>query len=253
MTDDAVARRALAHLDLTSLNDDDDDAAVAALCRRALGPAGRPAAVCVWPRFVPLCRDLLTDSGVRIACVTNFPAGAPDVATAADETREAVALGADEIDVVLPYMAWLAGERQLAVDLVAACREVCGEAVLLKVILETEALNTPDKIRAASEGAIAGGADFIKTSTGKIDVSATPEAAAAMLQVIRSADRPVGLKVAGGIRTVAGAGAYMAQADAMMGAGWLSPSTFRIGASGLLNDIAATLGVDVDAPEASTY
>lgn len=253
MTDDAVARRALAHLDLTSLNDDDDDAAAAALCRRALGPAGRPAAVCVWPRFVPLCRDLLADSGVRIACVTNFPAGAPDVAAAVDETRKAVALGADEVDVVLPYTAWLADERQVAVDLVAACREACGDAALLKVILETGRLATPDNIRAASEDAITGGADFIKTSTGKIDVSATPEAAEAMLQAIKSADRPVGLKVAGGIRTVADAGAYMAQADNSMGPDWVTPSTFRIGASGLLNDIAKTLGVDEDAPTGSTY
>ncbi len=253
MTDDAVARRALAHLDLTSLNDDDDDAAVTAVCRRALGPAGRPAAVCVWPRFVPLCRDLLADSGVRIACVTNFPAGAPDVAAAADETRQAVALGTGEIDVVLPYTAWLAGDRQLAVDLVAACREACGDTVRLKVILETGRLGTSDNIRAASEDAIAGGADFIKTSTGKIDIAATPEAAEAMLQVIKSSDRPVGLKVAGGIRSVTDAGAYMAQADAIMGSDWVSPSTFRIGASGLLNDIAATLGVDVDAPAASAY
>lgn len=253
MTDDAVARRALAHLDLTSLNDDDDDAAVTALCRRALGPAGRPAAVCVWPRFVPLCRDLLAESGVRIACVTNFPAGGPDVAAAAGQTRDAVALGTDEIDVVMPYAAWLNGERQLAIDLVSACRDACDDTALLKVILETGRLATPENIRGASEDAIVGGADFIKTSTGKIDVSATPEAAETMLQVIKSADRPVGLKVAGGIRTVADAGAYMAQADAMMGSDWLSPSTFRIGASGLLNDIAATLGVDVEAPAASTY
>lgn len=253
MTDDAVARRALAHLDLTSLNDDDDDTAVTALCRRALGPAGHPAAVCVWPRFVPLCRDLLADSGVRIACVTNFPDGAPDVAAAADETREAVALGTHEVDVVLPYTVWLAGERQLAVDLVAACHEACGDTVLLKVILETGRLTSPDNIRAASEDAIVGGADFIKTSTGKIDISATPEAAEAMLQVIKSADRPVGLKVAGGIRSVADAGAYMAQADAIMGPDWVTPSTFRIGASGLLNDIAATLGMDADPPTASAY
>ncbi len=195
----------------------------------------------------------MAGSGVRVACVTNFPAGAPDVAAAAGETRDAVARGAHEVDVVLPYTAWLAGDRGRAVDLVAACHEACGDAVRLKVILETGRLATPENIAAAAADVIAGGADFIKTSTGKIDISATLEAAAAMLRTIRSADRPVGLKVAGGIRAVADAGAYMAQADAMMGADWLSPATFRIGASGLLNDIAATLGVDVDAPTGTTY
>lgn len=238
-----IARRALPLLDLTSLNDDDDDAAIDRLCARATGRHGRVAAVCVWPRFIGRCREALAGSGVRIAAVANFPEGALDAASAVAEVQAAAAAGADEVDLVWPYAAWLDGRRAVAGDLVAACKAACGPERTLKVILETGRLRSPGNIAAASRDAIAAGADFIKTSTGKTEVSATLEAAEIMLSAIEQSGRPVGFKAAGGIRTTAQAGAYLALADRIMGPDWATPETFRFGASGLLDDLLAKLGV----------
>ncbi|WP_459873313.1 deoxyribose-phosphate aldolase [Halomonas shantousis] len=242
-----AARQALSLMDLTSLNDDDDTARIAALCRRARTPAGTPAAVCIYPRFITAAQrelDALGLSGqVRIATVTNFPDGSDDVERAARETREAIAMGADEIDVVLPYRALQAGDADVAHQLLAACREACGQHTL-KVILESGELKTPELIRRASDIALAEGADFLKTSTGKADVNATLDAADIMLTAIRDSGRDVGFKAAGGIRTTADAKAYLDLAAQLMGEDWLTPAHFRFGASGLLNDLLATLGVD---------
>ncbi len=241
MTDMDIAVRALSLLDLTSLGDGDDDDALGRLCGRATGPWGHVAAVCVWPRFVPLCRDALEGTGVRVATVVNFPDGGADIDQAAAETRAAVAQGADEVDMVMPYAAWLAGKRDLARELVAACKDACGDRVLLKVILETGRLGGPRAISDAARDAIASGADFIKTSTGKIEVSATVKAARAMLAVIAEAGRPVGFKAAGGIRTKTQAGRYLALADRLLGPEWAAPGTFRFGASSLLDDLLKKL------------
>ncbi len=254
MTAEATARRVLALLDLTRLVDDDhDEAANAALCDRARGPWGQVAAVCVWPAFVPLCRARLAGSGVRVAAVCNFPAGGDDVARAADETAAAVSAGADEVDVVLPYRAWLAGRRAVAGELVAACKAACGAGAQLKVILETGALSDADHIAGASADAIAAGADFIKTSTGKIAVSATLEAAETMLRAIAASSRPVGFKAAGGIRTLEQAAEYLALADRVLGPQWAGPRTFRFGASGLLDDLLGRLGQGAGAADTSGY
>lgn len=242
MDERTVAARALALLDLTNLNDPCTDADVEALCARAVCPHGRVAAVCVWPRFVALCRDRLAGTGVAVAAVTNFPDGSDDIDRAVAETRAVVADGGHEVDVVLPYAAWLAGKQGLAGDLVAACKEVCGHDVHLKVILETGRLGTAENIAAASRDAIAAGADFIKTSTGKSEVSATPTAAEAMLTVIHEATHPVGFKAAGGIRTLADARVYLDIADRILGPHWATPKSFRFGASGLLDDLLAHLG-----------
>jgi len=244
----AVAERAIRLLDLTSLNDGDDDAAVAALCNRALGAPGPVAAVCIWPRFVTEARGLLEHSGIRVAAVANFPAGEGDVARAARETEDIVNNGADEVDLVMPYARWLAGDVALAQRMIAACKDQCGDQVLLKVILETGRLGDAEKIYAASRDAIDAGADFIKTSTGKVDVSATPEAAEVMLKAIRDSGKDVGFKAAGGIRDTATAGAYLAIADRIMGANWADPRHFRFGASGVLDDLLARLGVAGKAP-----
>ena len=244
--DETIARRALPLLDLTSLNDDDSDATINRLCARARTPFGDVAAVCVYPRFVKLCRERLAGSGVRIACVANFPTGAGTRGAVAAEAARAVADGADEVDVVLPYNALLAGDRQTPAELVAACREACGDQAWLKVILETGVLKTRDRIAEASRIAIDNGADFIKTSTGKVEPGATLDAARVMLDAIHTAlfaERRVGFKAAGGIRTLGQAAAYLGLADEIMGPGWATPATFRFGASGLLDAILQALGI----------
>lgn len=240
-----AALRALQLMDLTSLNDDDNDAKVMALCQQARSPAGFTAAVCIYPRFIPLARKSLRELGaevVRIATVTNFPQGNQDIDIAVAETRAAVAYGADEVDLVFPYRALLAGDEAVGFELVKACKAACGDTVLLKVIIESGELKSEALIRRAAELAIDAGADFIKTSTGKVPVNATLEAARIMLQVIKEKDPHVGFKAAGGVKDAAQAAEYLALADEIMGEGWVSQRTFRFGASSLLASLLATLG-----------
>ncbi|GJD48867.1 Deoxyribose-phosphate aldolase [Methylobacterium crusticola] len=238
----AVAARALPLLDLTDLSDTCSDGAVEALCRRALDPVP-VAAVCVWPQFVRQAARTLQGTPVRIATVINFPAGAEDVERAVEDTTEALSDGAHEIDLVLPYRALLRGEPEAARAMVEAVRDGVDRGRLLKLILETGALATPAAIEAASRLGLACGADFLKTSTGKGPVSATPEAAAIMLRAIRdgAGGRVVGLKPSGGLRRVADAAAYLDLADTIMGPGWAAPRTLRLGASGLHGVLAAAL------------
>ncbi len=240
-----AAQRALQLMDLTTLNDNDTDAAVIALCHQAKSPAGNTAAVCVYPRFVPIARKTLRDLGasdIQIATVTNFPHGNDDINIAVAETKAAVAYGADEVDVVFPYRALMAGNTTVGFELVKACKTACGEAVLLKVIIESGELKTPELIRAASEIAIAAGADFIKTSTGKVAVNATPEAAKVMLDVIKEKNPAVGFKAAGGVKNAEQAADYLALAESVLGEHWVSAKTFRFGASSLLGSLLQTLG-----------
>jgi deoxyribose-phosphate aldolase len=244
----SVAARAIRLLDLTSLNDSDDAAAVSALCSRALAAPGPVAAVCIWPRFITEARGLLEHSGIRVAAVANFPGGGDDIAAAVRETEDIVNNGADEVDLVMPYTRWLGGDVTVARDMIAACKAACGARVLLKVILETGDLRAPAKIHDAAADAIAAGADFVKTSTGKIAVSATLEAAEAMLRAIKESGQDVGFKAAGGIRDTAAAADYLALADRIMGANWADPRHFRFGARGLLDDLLKQLGA---APAAS--
>ena len=246
MTDEiVVARRILALIDLTSLNATDTDESVTALAALAATPAGRVAAVCIWARFIAVARARLVGTGVPIAVVANFPDGASDVLAAADETAAAVAHGADEVDVVFPYRALLAGDSASGVALVRACRDACGSQALLKVILETGQLVTPERIRHASELAVEGGAQFLKTSTGKSQPGATLPAATVMLDVIESARRrgiSVGFKASGGVGTIAAAQGYLELYEQRFGKGSATPATFRIGASSLLKSVLATLG-----------
>lgn len=246
MTDLKVAaQRALNLMDLTTLNDDDTDQKVIDLCRKAKSPAGLTAAVCIYPRFIPIARKTLREIGatdVRIATVTNFPHGNDDIEIAVAETRAAVAYGADEVDVVFPYRAFMAGNEQIGFDLVKACKEACGAKVLLKVIIETGELKEEALIRRASEICIDAGADFIKTSTGKVPVNATLEAARIMMEVIKAKNPNVGFKPAGGVKDAAVAGQYLAMAEELLGSDWVSARTFRFGASSLLASLLATLG-----------
>ena len=235
-----MARRLVSLMDLTSLNETDDEAAIVRLSGLAVSKAGSVAAVCVWPRFIPVARNALRETGVRIAVVTNFPEGAAGVEQAAVETAAAVAQGADEVDVVFPYRALLAGDAAVGLALVQRCRGACGDRALLKVILETGQLGAPDTVRRAAEIAVAGGAHFLKTSTGKTLPGATPEAAAVLLEVIaqaRDGGTAVGLKVSGGIRSIATARAFLDQYELRFGSGSAAPANFRIGASTLIGDL----------------
>jgi deoxyribose-phosphate aldolase len=232
------ARRALSCLDLTSLNEADTEADIARLCQRATGPFGPTAAVCVWPRLAAFARRELPTE-VAVAAVANFPDGSADTARAVADTRAIVDAGAQEVDVVIPY-------RQLdaAPALLAAVRRAC-EGLLLKVILETGELADAQQVALACRIALEAGADFLKTSTGKVRVNATPQAARALLQAIAAdptAQARVGFKPAGGIRTVADAQVYLSLVRGILGDTALSPRRFRIGASGLLDDIEAVLG-----------
>ncbi|CAB3776320.1 deoxyribose-phosphate aldolase [Paraburkholderia caffeinilytica] len=238
-----TALKALHLIDLTSLNDDDTDISIEALVASADTPVGTPAAICVYPRFIETARTALTGKGLSlpVATVANFPSGALSPDEAARETAEAVRLGADEVDVVFPYRALLAGDALVGRELVAHSRAAAG-GKCLKVILETGELRQAGLIRLASEIAIEAGADFIKTSTGKVPVNATLGAAAIMLDVIGEAGRTVGFKAAGGVRRADEAAAYLTLAERLLRPGWATPATFRFGASGLLGNLLATLG-----------
>jgi len=251
-----IAKTALGLLDLTSLNDGDNDDSIRALARSADTGFGTPAALCVYSRFLGVARRELDALGlfdVRLATVANFPAGDTDIDAATVECRSEVGLGADEVDVVFPWRALIAGDGEIGARLVGGCRAALPDEVTLKVIIESGELSEPGLIRRASEIAIDHGADFVKTSTGKVPVNATLEAAEIMLGTIRASGRPVGFKASGGVRTVADAGKYLALAEKIMGPGWISPKTFRFGASGLLGDIKAVLSGKPVAATGPTY
>jgi deoxyribose-phosphate aldolase len=240
----ALAARLLGLMDLTSLNENDTVESVRALAALAATPAGHVAAFCTWGRFVPAAVRALDGSGIPVAAVANFPAGHPDAAAAAAESAAAIAAGAREIDVVFPYRALLAGDGAAGLALVQACREACGSQVLLKVILETGQLEPAGKIEAAAALAIDGGADFLKTSTGKTPPGATLTAARALIAVIASArqrGRAVGLKISGGIGTLDAAQSYLELYERTFGVRSATARTLRIGTSGLIKPVLAAL------------
>ena len=239
MNETEAARIALHCLDLTSLNDADTEADIDRLCARALGPCGQVAAVCVWPRLAAHARRQLPAS-IRVAAVANFPAGDSDAAAALQDVRAVVAAGAQEIDVVLPWRALLAGDDAAVSKLLRGVR-AASAGFTLKVILETGELQTPERIQHAARLALAAGADFLKTSTGKVAVGATLPAAAAMLDAMRDHPR-AGLKLSGGLRRVADLPPFLDLVLHERGAQALQPQHFRIGASSLLDDIVAVLG-----------
>ncbi|SFC83199.1 deoxyribose-phosphate aldolase [Pseudoalteromonas denitrificans] len=242
-----AAKTALSLMDLTTLNDTDTNEIITELCRQADTTAGQTAAVCIHPQFIPAAKKTfktLNIENIKIATVTNFPHGNDDVNSAVLETKSAVALGADEVDVVFPYKALINGDIQVGFDLVKACKLACGDKVLLKVIIESGELKTTHLIKQASEIAIDAGADFIKTSTGKVDVNATLESAEIMLNVIKQKNTNVGFKAAGGVKTAKDAKQYLDLASDIMGIDWVKPEHFRFGASSLLADLLSTLNVD---------
>lgn len=252
MTDEnrprAIAQQAVRVLDLTSLNDNDTEASIEALCQQAAvvleNETVQVAALCIYPRFLPFARARLDELGlmhVRLATVSNFPHGRADIDQAVKETLACVAYGADEVDVVFPYRSLLDGDKTTAFNLVKACKNACPPGVQLKVILETGELKDAELIAEASDIAIDAGADFIKTSTGKVAVNATLEAAQIMLQRIAAQPRNVGFKPAGGVKTLDDVSAYFDLVSQTVGAEFIQPAYFRFGASSLLATLKQTL------------
>lgn len=233
--DAALARRLVSVIDLTTLSGDESEADIAALCTRAVRQ--RVAAVCVLPEALPAAVRGLAGSTVRLATVANFPKGGDDLAGTADAVVAAVAAGANEVDIVAPLEAALEGDVEITGELVALCRKAAGPAICLKLILETGRLQRPELITAVARSAVMAGIDFLKTSTGKIPIGATPEAAAMLFAVAAEAEGRVGVKVSGGVRAARDAIRYWQIGETVMGADWLTPAHFRIGASKLLDEL----------------
>jgi len=241
-----AAKRAIACLDLTDLNDGCTAQDVRALCARAKTPHGHTAAVCVWPKFVGVARGALKGTDIKVATVVNFPQGDHPIAEVTALTEAAIEDGAQEIDMVVPWKMLLEGHAENIDARVARVRKIAGK-LPIKAIIETGMLANDDQIREASLHAIDGGADFVKTSTGKVPVNATPMAARVILETIAERGSATGFKAAGGLKTTEDAATYLALADEIMGADWAGPSTFRFGASGVLTALLATLD-DAAAP-----
>ena len=238
---------AIRMIDLTTLEGQDTPGKVRALCAKAKRPdpsdpsTPQVAAVCVYPDLVATAKRELNGSGINVASVaTAFPSGRSSLAIKIQETKDAVAAGADEVDMVIDRGAFLSGRYGMVFDEIAAIREAAGDAHL-KVILETGELVTYDNVRRASWLAMLAGADFIKTSTGKVSPAATLPVTLVMLEAVRDYHETTGLhigvKPAGGIRTAKDAIKYLVTVNETAGPDWLDPELFRFGASSLLNDL----------------
>jgi deoxyribose-phosphate aldolase len=238
---------AIRMMDLTTLEGQDTPGKVAALCSKAMRPdpvdltIPPVAAVCVYPNLVEGAKARLEGSGVKVASVaTAFPSGQSPTELKVAEARAVVELGADEVDMVIDRGAFLSGRYAKVYDEIVRVKEACGD-VHLKVILETGELGTYDNVRRASLLAIAAGADFVKTSTGKISPAATLPVTLCMMEAVRDVytetGRMVGIKPAGGIRVSKQAVQYLVVLHETLGPEWLTPDLFRFGASSLLNDV----------------
>jgi deoxyribose-phosphate aldolase len=244
MTDYAMAKQILSVMDLTSLNDDDSIEQITALIHSIDGQYVPPAAVCVFPQFIAHCKKLLLARNlpqVKVATVTNFPEGEHSIDTVLRATEEALSEGADEIDLVLPYKQLLAGDPDTPWQYVYSSKQLCRHKAALKVIIESGQLQSSHFIEQATEIAVLAGADFVKTSTGKVPVNATLDATKVILETIKKMKKPVGFKAAGGVKTVAVAQQYLTLAEEIMGEDWVNSQHFRFGASGLLKDVYRVL------------
>jgi deoxyribose-phosphate aldolase len=239
---------AISMIDLTTLEGQDTPGKVRAICAKAKRPdpadptAPQVAAVCVYPDLAHLAAAEVKGTGIHVASVaTAFPSGRTSVEVKLADAKYAIEAGADEVDMVIDRGAFLAGDYQLVYDEIAAVREVVEDTAHLKVILETGELVTLDNVRRASWLAMLAGADFIKTSTGKVSPAATLPVTLVMLEAVRdfraTHGRQVGVKPAGGIRTAKDAIRYLVLVNETAGEDWLDPDWFRIGASSLLNDL----------------
>lgn len=242
---------ALSMIDLTTLEGKDTKGKVQQLCYKAMHPhdtlKGIPtvAAICVYPTYVAIAKEALKGSGIQVASVaTAFPSGNSKLQVKLDDTKYAVEQGADEIDMVISRGEFLSGNYQYVYDEIVAVKKACGKAHL-KVILETGELDTLDNVRRASEIAMYAGADFIKTSTGKIQPAATMQVTYVMFDAIKDfylkTGKMIGMKPAGGISTSKIALQYLVMLNEMLGEKWMNKEYFRFGASSLANDILMQL------------
>lgn len=244
-----AAKKLIPLIDLTSLNATDDDDSIKTFVRSAVTPFGRVAAVCIYPQFVALARqelDAHDGKNIAVATVVNFPEGTQCREDVLNVTAKALDDGASEIDLVLPWRALLDEDLETAAKMVNAVSAVCTpHHAKLKVIIESGALESEEHIREASIIAIDNGANFIKTSTGKIKAGATPEAVATILDTILAygVKESVGLKIAGGVRTLEDLQPYLDLIAHKAGEAWMQPAHLRIGASVLLKTIINELGL----------
>ncbi|MCA0431367.1 MAG: deoxyribose-phosphate aldolase [Bacteroidetes bacterium] len=247
----SALKLALNMIDLTTLEGKDTEGKVIQMCNKAMQPADgindlpTVAAVCVYPTYVAIAKKTLGNSGVKVASVsTAFPSGNSLREIKIEDTKFAVENGADEIDMVISRGEFLKGNYNFVYDEIAAIKETCGTA-RLKVILETGELSTLDNVRKASDIAIAAGADFIKTSTGKIQPAATMPVTLVMLEAIKDhylkTNKMIGMKPAGGISTAKAALQYLVMLNETLGQNWMSNEWFRFGASSLANDLILQL------------
>lgn len=245
-SNEELAQQMIGLLELTSMHRDDTPERIIALCQRGLTPFGPVAAVCVLPQFVGLARRTLDREqahGISVVAAVNFPGGTGSARSVESETRSALMAGADEIDLVYPFRMQMAGGECVGNEVIVACRDACHGHARLTVTLETGVLSDPQVIHDVCRHVIAFGPAFIKTSTGKAIVNATPQASRIMIEAIAEAGGQVGLKPFGGVRTLAEANVYLEMARSRFGALWLQPDRLRIGATSLLDDVLLHLGL----------
>ncbi|MFN8769285.1 MAG: deoxyribose-phosphate aldolase [Neisseriaceae bacterium] len=227
-------------IDLTSLNDNDTNLNIESLCNKATTRFGNVAAICIYSRFISFAKQILKNSNIKIATVTNFPHGSSDIEIALFETQLALERGADEVDIVFPYHELINGNNRVGIEMIQKAKKACNNKIL-KVIIESGELDNPELIKLASEISIDNGADFIKTSTGKVTFNATLTATEIMLNTIKASNKNCGFKAAGGIKTISEAIKYIELAEQIMGSDWINSYNFRFGASGLLTDVLRIL------------
>lgn len=241
MRDAEMAKKLIGCLDLTSLNKNDNEASIIKLAKRAATPYGKVAAVCVFSRFIPVVQKELENTKIKIASVVNFPDGGTNFNSLREEIKKALGLGAVEIDAVFPYQNFLAGDEKTCHEFLDIVTKEVGKSHTSKIILETGEIKRSSLIAKASQICIEHGVNFIKTSTGKTEVSATVSAANTILETIEKTNSEVGFKASGGIKTFEEARKYFILSQMILGEDWPSPQHFRIGASSLLDDLIKTI------------
>ncbi len=244
----------LSCLDLTNLDENATLDEISALCEKSETPMGNVAAVCVFPRYVEYVFERLRHNTVKVATVVNFPDGDDDIDHIKATTQDMINAGAQEIDIVIPYVAFLEGDDVSVIRALKACQGAMTQMAIMKVIIETGAFEEDNDIYQASMLAIQQGADFLKTSTGKHALGASFETAAIMMQAIKDVHEKdpdackVGIKISGGVRSTEEACQYFALARSILGEDWLDPTLFRIGSSRLLQKLVAVLEDETVSP-----
>lgn len=222
-------------IDLTRLNENDNESSIQQLCEKAHTPFGNVAAVCVYPEWITTVKKHHATSNIPVATVINFPNGDDNLACVSDAIKHCIQLGADELDIVFPYKRFLSGDESFANHFLATCRNKAPDH-RIKIILETGAFSDKKKLTEAAELCIQHKINFLKTSTGKIDIGATPQAVELLANVIKQSKTQTGIKISGGVRTTKNAVDYCTLVSSILGEKWIHPNTFRIGASQLLDE-----------------